>query len=475
MPSSPPIHHSGVPGNVHGTDIFSPTATITPVGGVSSSTQGNGSSTALSSSSESVLPPVITPSTGGNGPSSSSEPVLPPVITPSTASGGNGSSTVLRSSSESVLRPVITSSTGGNGPPTGLPSSSESVLRPVITPSTGGNGPSTSSEPVLQPVITPSTGAPVGPLRGGNGPIPSTFPGGDGPPSVLSIVNTHSGGNVRPTSSSLVLTTSISEDRGATPQSTSSPSASSKPSVFLFRGIVRVIAGSVTDETTTTGSTVSVTSGILTFPPVRSTTSLSTSLPRPTASTQGVPGVPGVSASGRSGSSINVGALIGGCIGAAIIVLAISIFAFFYFHRRRRNEERRQTSIPAYPNPWLLQASPTPSAGSSPSPGFRPLVMETQADLPTMPMPQPTFLGVGAPLMSETSSASKLPVHRKPVPFWSSPSLDERLVNPWPTSPTSPSAHTHTMMAEDPFADPVRDSASLSDSNSTFREYGMAL
>jgi hypothetical protein len=68
-------------------------------------------------------------------------------------------------------------------------------------------------------------------------------------------------------------------------------------------------------------------------------------------------------------------------------------------------------------------------------------------------MPRPTFLGVHAPVMSETSSARSLIGRKDPAPFLEIPILDERVKNPTSSSPTSLSTHTNPMMAEDPFAD----------------------
>lgn len=152
--------------------------------------------------------------------------------------------------------------------------------------------------------------------------------------------------------------------------------------------------------------------------------------------------------------------MIGGIIGAAIVILAVALLALCLMRRRRRNQEIR-TFIVASPDPFPHTAKPSPQAtsSSSPPPGLRRMTIQTVA--PTS-MPRATFSDLGLPNMTENTNdrAPSTVTRKKPVPFLNDLDLgmEDRLsvrsVSPFSISPGQD--HARPVAAEDPFTDPVR-------------------
>jgi hypothetical protein len=153
--------------------------------------------------------------------------------------------------------------------------------------------------------------------------------------------------------------------------------------------------------------------------------------------------------------------MIGGGVGAVIVLLAISLLAWVLMRRRRRNQEIRAFLI-ASPDPFPHYENNTPSqAASSPS-GPRRMTIQTY---PSTSMPRPTFSSAEDPDMTETAiyRAPITTTRKKPIPFLDNPDLglDNRLsmqsasTSSTLTPPLNP-VHVHPVAAENPFADPVR-------------------
>lgn len=145
--------------------------------------------------------------------------------------------------------------------------------------------------------------------------------------------------------------------------------------------------------------------------------------------------------------------MIGGIIGAAIVVLAVALLALCLMRRRRRNQDIR-AFIVASPDPFPHTAIPSPQAASpSPPPGVRRMAIQTVA--PTS-MSRATFSDLGLPNMTENTidRAPSTVTRKKPVPFLND--LDLGTEDRLSVRSVSPSAMNLSPVAEDPFADPAR-------------------